>query len=205
VLDFVVNGIKFKEPTRLSRDPNSTFFKNDIITAINGQSLKRQSLQARGIQSLDLNTFKELTEGNPGDVITFNVTNSTVQKSQKERTVEITLKAPSEPLPEVKRMNPDQGGYGGRGLGKKKTSLHKKHVIRRNCSKNKHTKKRKVMAGGVNPPQPSERPKGFVRTNKSTPYTVPDPPVEVFDVPNPSNMEDSRTVICDCVKSNTSE
>lgn len=69
-----------------------------------------------------------------------------------------------------------------------------------------YTKKRKVMAGGVNPPPPSEMPGRFVRQSRNRlGYGRPDSPVEVFDVPTPSNMEDSRTVICKCDKSKTSE
>lgn len=63
--------------------------------------------------------------------------------------------------------------------------------------------KKKVMAGGVNPLQPSGPLPHFVR--KKSPR---DPPVEVFDAPIPSESSSSsspKTVICDCVKSNTSE
>jgi len=135
--------IKIKKPLNLSRNPNETFIEGDEIIAINGTLL-------RDLPSVNLKTFKELTAGNPGDKIEFNVSNANVTPSK--RVVTIELKIPPPPTSaaagirhlDLRNDLRNKGGFDFDG-GKKKTIRRKKQ------KKRKNTKKRKVMVGGVLP------------------------------------------------------
>jgi len=135
--------IKIKKPLNLSRNPNETFIEGDEIIAINGTLL-------RDLPSVNLKTFKELTAGNPGDKIEFNVSNANVTPSK--RVVTIELKIPPPPTSaaagfrrlDLRNDLRNKGGFNFNG-GKKTTIRRKKQ------KKRKNTQKRKVMVGGVLP------------------------------------------------------
>jgi len=138
-LTFDDKKIIIKKNLKLSKNNNETFLKGDEITAINGKSL-------RELPQVNLETFKDLTAGNPDDKIEFNVSNSNFYPST--RVVTIQLKMPPPLLSQASvppRSVLKEGGFDTRsGIGGKKTTIRRKKQKKR-----KNTKKRKVMVGGA--------------------------------------------------------
>jgi hypothetical protein len=139
-------------------------YNGDTITEIDGTRLTNIHKSAKRIDNL--NKFKSLTQGNPGEVIIFTVKNSALELSPRK--VDIKLRSEADIAAEaaakaraaekkhnerIKLLENKGGFWGG---GKKKTHRRKKPVNIRRRKPSRRTKKMKVMVGGVpeTTPQP---------------------------------------------------
>jgi len=144
-LTFDDKKIRINKNLKLSKNPNEIFLEGDEITAINGT-------QVNTLPQVNLDTFKQLTAGNPGDKIVFNVSNNDYIPYSRVVTIQLQFPPPPTPIsaaagirrPDLRNDLRNKGGFNFKG-GKKTTIRRKKQ------KKRKNTKKRKVMVGGVLP------------------------------------------------------